>query len=51
MLIADFFKITPIASLAVVAAILAFAITLSVVVAKRRLKAGLTLDVKDDANL
>lgn len=50
MLIADHFKIPPTVSLCVVAAILAFSITLSILVAKRRLKTGLPLDVKDEAD-
>jgi tellurite resistance protein TerC len=43
MLIADFFKIPPMASLAVVISILVVAVVLSIVVAKRRAKAGLPL--------
>lgn len=48
MLIADYFKIPPMASLAVVGSILAFAIVLSVVVAKRRAAAGQSLAIPPD---
>jgi tellurite resistance protein TerC len=51
MLIADFFKIPPMASLAVVVSILVVAVVLSIVVAKRRAKAGLPLaPLQDDSD-